>query len=995
MTTVPSPRGGSPLAIALDPTHAADFDRVVRVAIRALNAPVAQFNLVTDTEQVSVSSAGPGPWHGPRAVGLDASYCRHVVSTGEALVIDDARTHPLVRDNRATTEAGIGAYAAVPVILGDGTVAGSLCVVDFEPRVWTTADKSLLEDLAASLVGRIELARYSRESERARAHLDHVLASSGAHVYTLTLEDGRVTGWWSSANLQRFAGYRPEETLAPSWWEDAVHPADRERASGALPAVLAADAFVLEYRFRHRDGHYLWLHDELRLVRDAQGRPVEIIGTWVDITSRRTAEDALQASHDELELRVAERTRELMLLNADLRHEVERRRESERALVQSQERMLHITSMNPAGLWAIVLGDGGWDYTWMAEGVESVIGYTREEVLAPGWWRQHVHPADSAAMGPAMAEMRDRGRARVEYRIRQKDGSYRWIRSEGRAVLDGDRLVEVFGAWIDVTDRRESEAALRDAEDLLRHAQKMEAVGKLAGGVAHDFNNLLTVILAYGNMLAAQLPAGSDGRFGADEIVSAAQRAARLTHQLLAFSRKQVLDPRALHLNEVVQGMEGLLARLIGSNIQTISELAADLAECVADHGQVEQVLMNLAVNARDAMPDGGTLGISTRTVTIDVPAIADGAAPGPGRYVMLSVRDTGIGMDDATRARIFDPFFTTKEVGRGTGLGLSTVYGIIKQSGGGITVESAPGRGSTFRAYFPVASAAALPHLRATTEKARSRPSTQPVDGVILVADDNPQVRGVTRTFLERRGYTVLEAENGQEALSLLADSTRRVDLVVSDIVMPVLGGLQLVQRLGDLRPDTRVLLVSGYTADAVIQRGGLPAGIAFLEKPFSEEALLESVAELLASAPRAGGRSSSGAVLDALPLVAVVDDTELNRVLVSMLLEDRYRVHTHAGGLSAVDMLGELEPDLILLDIDMPEVSGFELLEAVRAHPRLAGCRVIAFTASDSAEARKAYERAGFDAFIGKPIADPQEFLERIGEEVRLASGGPRRAF
>jgi CheY-like chemotaxis protein len=317
-------------------------------------------------------------------------------------------------------------------------------------------------------------------------------------------------------------------------------------------------------------------------------------------------------------------------------------------------------------------------------------------------------------------------------------------------------------------------------------------------------------------------------------------------------------------------------------------------------------------------------------------------------------------------------------------------VYGILQQSGGRITVDSAPGVGSTFRAYLPVATGSALRAVRGTPAPARVPSAPEAVDGIVLVADDNSQVRKVTRTLLERRGYSVLEAENGAEALSLLSDPSRRVDLLVSDVVMPVMGGLQLVQRLNELRIDTRVLLVSGFTADAVIDRGSLPAGIAFLEKPFSEQALLASVSELLTSAPRAGRRRDIGADPDARPMIVVVDDTELNRVLVSMLLEDRYRVHTHAGGRSAIGMLGELEPrpELLLLDIDMPEVDGFELLESIRAHPGLAGCRVVAFTASASSEARNAYARAGFDAFLAKPIADPVAFLERIDEEVRLAT-------
>jgi PAS domain S-box-containing protein len=304
---------------ALDPRHGEDFDRVTRLACRALAAPVAQFNMVTGPEPISVSSVGPGRWNGRQSAALHASYCTHVVRTGQPLLIDDARTHPLVRDSRVTRERGIGAYAGVPVVLSDGTVVGTLCVVEFAPRRWTAEERVLLADLAASAARRIELARVESEHERARAQLDHVLAASAAHLYVLSIDTGEPVVRWASRSVERIAGHTVAEAHGPGWWYERVHPDDRAAVAAAVDVARARETAVFEYRFRHQDGRYVWVHDELRLVRDAEGRPAEVIGAWVDISQRKAAEETLRAAHAELERRVAERTAELTRANAELR----------------------------------------------------------------------------------------------------------------------------------------------------------------------------------------------------------------------------------------------------------------------------------------------------------------------------------------------------------------------------------------------------------------------------------------------------------------------------------------------------------------------------------------------------------------------------------------------------------------------------------------------------------------------------------------------------
>ncbi|MBA2685174.1 MAG: response regulator [Gemmatimonadaceae bacterium] len=388
---------------------------------------------------------------------------------------------------------------------------------------------------------------------------------------------------------------------------------------------------------------------------------------------------------------------------------------------------------------------------------------------------------------------------------------------------------------VDTTARIELEAQLRQA-------QKMDAVGRLAGGVAHDFNNLLTVIGAHAAFLLESLDSGDALHEDAEAIQKAGIRAAGLTRQLLAFSRKQILKPSVLDLNAVVGEMENMLRRLLGEDIEIVTRLAPIVKSVIADASQIEQVIMNLAVNGRDAMPDGGTLTISTQTMTIDESSVHSQHIVPRGEYALIEVSDTGVGMDATVKARLFEPFFTTKELGKGTGLGLATVYGVVKQSAGYILVDSTPGKGTTFRVYLPaVEPSAARDDLRVAEDSA--------VRGIetILLVEDEPAVREIARRILIQKGYVVLPASNGAEALATSAAFDSTIHLVISDSVMPGMTGAEVVRRLQEQRPGLKALFMSGYTDDEILRRGIVSSTAAFIQKPFMRDDFSRAVREVL----------------------------------------------------------------------------------------------------------------------------------------------------
>jgi CheY-like chemotaxis protein len=385
----------------------------------------------------------------------------------------------------------------------------------------------------------------------------------------------------------------------------------------------------------------------------------------------------------------------------------------------------------------------------------------------------------------------------------------------------------------------------------LRQSQKLEAIGQLAGGVAHDFNNLLTAINGYSSLALQRLDDNHPIRSYLEEVKKAGDRAANLTRQLLAFGRKQMLQPLALNLNDVVADMSKMLRRLIGEDIQFTAKFDPELMRIKADPGQIEQVLVNLVVNARDAMPQGGQLTIETANIEVDREYAGKHFGAPPGSYVMLAVSDTGVGMDEDTKARIFEPFFTTKEKGKGTGLGLSTVYGIIKQSGGNIWVYSEPGRGSSFKVYLQQFEAAT-----GATEKATVEPVAQGGSETILLVEDEDVVRGLARKILEQSGYRVLDARNGTEAIRISREHAEAIQLLLTDVVMPEISGKEIAERLTVLRPTIRVLYMSGYTDEAIVHHGVIDANVEFIQKPFTPMALVRKVRAVLDLKPESNGK-------------------------------------------------------------------------------------------------------------------------------------------
>jgi len=515
------------------------------------------------------------------------------------------------------------------------------------------------------------------------------------------------------------------------------------------------------------------------------------------------------------------------------------RKRGEQALRESDDRLKRAAAAGNVGLW-------DWDLrtneVYYSPEWKHQIGYEDREI--PGTideFRSRLHPDESErvlkAVQTCLAD--PKGVYEQEFRIRHKDGSYRLILARGSPLFDDQgKPIRMLGSHVDITERAELEGQLRQA-------QRMESIGRLAGGIAHDFNNLLTVMLSTADLAMADLREGDPLRTDFLEIRHAVERAVALTRQLLAFSRKQVLQPAVLNLNTVIANMEKMLRRVIGEDVDLAVVPTEDLASVTVDPGQIEQVIMNLAVNARDAMPDGGRLTVATQNIELDDTYAAQHASVRPGPYVMLAMSDTGVGMDEHTRARIFEPFFTTKERGKGTGLGLSTVFGIVEQSGGHIWVYSEVGKGTAFKIYLP-SSAEGAP-ARGPARPAASTRGTE----TILVVEDEERLRHLIRRTLESAGYTVLAAANGGEALLLLERHEGTVHLMLTDVVMPGLGVRELAARVGALRQEARVLYMSGYTDDTIVRRGVLEQGIHFLPKPFAPDGLTRKVREVLDAEP------------------------------------------------------------------------------------------------------------------------------------------------
>ena len=540
--------------------------------------------------------------------------------------------------------------------------------------------------------------------------------------------------------------------------------------------------------------------------------------------------EQLEADALELELQSAE----LGETAFELEEQMQQAEESAAQLEQQQHFLRQVIDTMPHLVFA---KDRAGRFTLANEAIATVYGTTPEGLVGKTDADFNHNAEEVAAFLRDDLAVMDALTTRhiPEEVVTDASGTKRWLTTVKRALPNGDgRAHQILGISTDITERRH-------LEKQLLQAQKMEAVGRLAGGVAHDFNNLLTVIASYTDLLLQDLESSAQ-RADVEEIRRASERATDLTRQLLAFSRTQVLQPTTLSVNTVVTNIEKMLARLIGADIELTTTLATDVGSVSADAGQLEQVIMNLVVNARDAMPDGGRITIETADVELAPTDSAKGRAVPPGAYVMLAVSDTGHGMTSDVLAHVFEPFFTTKGAGKGTGLGLSTVYGIVRQSGGDVWVYSEVGQGTTFKVYLPrVDTLATAPHAEPPAAASPRGAET------ILLADDDDALRTLACRVLRAQGYTVLEARNGRDAIELCSNHSGPIDLILSDIVMPELGGRGLAEGIATTRPHARVLLMSGYTDDDVLRRALVDRRTEFLQKPFTPSVLAKRVRDVL----------------------------------------------------------------------------------------------------------------------------------------------------
>ena len=630
-----------------------------------------------------------------------------------------------------------------------------------------------------------------RSGPQAGPELFHALVEHSSDAVALLDETGAIT--YVSQAATRLLGYGVPELTGTNAL-GFLHPDDLALTERLCRQLLDQPGTPIrtELRARHKDGSY-HLVEAVAVNRLDDPAVGAVVANWRDITERLRAEQALRNSE-----------------------------QSYRSLVDGVRDV--IFALSPGG-----------EVTSLNPAFEEMTGFPPAEWVGRPF-EAFVHPDDvPLALDLFGRVLQGEPRPTIQFRILTRAGTYRVAEFSATAQLRDGRLTGILGIGRDVTERL-------GLEQQLRQAQKMEAVGRLAGGIAHDFNNILTAITGHAELLLEDLGHHDPRRADVDEIRRSAERAAGLTRQLLAFSRQQVLQPKVVDLNALVLDMDKLLRRLIGEDVELATVLDPTLGRVTADPGQLEQVIVNLAVNARDAMPQGGKLTLETRNIDLDSSYTLEHSLVKPGPYVQLTVSDSGIGMDEETQAHAFEPFFTTKPRGQGTGLGLAMVYGTVKQSGGFIWVYSEPGRGATFKIY--------LPRVDAPVESAAPpAPVERPPRGseTVLLAEDEPAVRAIARQALERQGYTVLAAPSGADALALAAQHGATIHLLLTDVVMPGMSGRDLADRLTAQRPGIRVLYISGYTDNAIVRHGMLEPGLAYLQKPFRPDALVRKVREVL----------------------------------------------------------------------------------------------------------------------------------------------------
>jgi two-component system cell cycle sensor histidine kinase/response regulator CckA len=816
----------------------------------------------------------------------------------------------------------------LPFIVVSGQIGEETAVALMRTGAHDFVMKQNLTRLAPAVERELRDARVRRErlqaSEQLREsqHLvERILGATPALIHISDIVDR--CNVYANRSVEDFLGYTADQIrgAGPQLFQEVLHPEDADRVAqhrARFSTVGDNDILEIEYRIRRSDGQWRWLHSrDVLFARNATGEPRSILCSMGDVTERKRAEDALRES--------------------DERHQT---------ILQ--------TAMD--GFWLV---DMQGRLLEVNETYCRMSGYSVQELLAmriPDLEISETADDVAAHTKRIMAQ----GADRFESRHRRKDGSIFDVEvSVQYQPTDSGRFVVFLQ---DVTDRKRAGVEKAKLEAQFHQAQKMESVGRLAGGVAHDFNNLLTVINGYSQMLLSDLKVDDPLRDSIEEIHKAGERAAGLTRQLLAFSRKQVLEPRRLDVNHMVEELRPMLTRLMGEDVELRVALRGEGRTVRADPHQLEQVLMNLAVNARDAMPAGGKLLIETALVERDESYCQAHPDARAGPYIMLAISDDGVGMDEETRQRIFEPFFTTKEAGKGTGLGLSMVQGIVAQSGGYINVYSEPGQGTSFKVYLP-----ALDEAAAEGSQQAAVPTLGGKE-TVLVVEDQAEVRKYAVAVLKSKGYRVIPAESAGEALLLC--ERERIDLVLTDVVMPNVSGRELAERLEKLQPGIKVLFMSGYTDNVIEQRGVLEKGAGFIQKPFSPEELARKVRAVLAPTVRASR-------------ILVADDEPGVRAFLRNVLENvGYEVIEANDGEKAIRQALGGGVDLVIMNLVMPEQEGLETIETLRRD--VPGAGIIAISGAFGGQFLRTAQLLGADAVMNKPVS-AELLLAKVAEVLK----------
>jgi PAS domain S-box-containing protein len=770
-----------------------------------------------------------------------------VAHRGEAIIVSDMQTHPLFADAPADWQ---GAIIGLPLKIGE-RVVGVMNIFHSQPYAFSEAELCALRLLADQAAIAIENARLHAETARRVRQLAVLHELDQAISAQLNLAD--VSRVFTRHAARLLAYDRASISLVENDGIYLVYVADKGDAESPIGTKMSLKGSAVGWvtsqgqpLLRHKiTPEFRFVEDETLVSNGFQSsmiiplwRKGQVIGAWSSYSRQLGAYhpddlEIAQAMADQLAVAI-----DNARLYQQARQEIAEREQVEVALRESEERFRHVIASISDWIYVTkVREDGEFINLYLSPHVELLTGYPREKFMADWdfWPSVVIHPDDRAAATEQAAHLTLGQNSEIEYRMVRADGEIVWVRDSARVEVNGPAKL-IYGVISNITERRL-------LEEQLRQSQKMEAIGRLAGGVAHDFNNLLTIINGYSELLLKRYLDDSSPLYPyIEEIKKAGERAGALTGQLLAFSRKQVLQPKVLDLNEVVAEMDQLLRRLIGEHIELVTILAAELSQVKTDPSQLQQVIVNLVVNARDAMPKGGKLTLETGNVTLDeFYSRRRKVNRNPGPYVMLVISDTGVGIPSESLPHIFEPFFTTKGKHNGTGLGLATVYGIIMQSGGYIDVSSEPELGTTFTIY--------LPQVQQPLELAEPDQSTESPHGqeTILLVEDEDAVRTLTRSVLLQHGYQVLEASRGSEALTLCAQYEGPLDLMVTDVIMPQMSGRELAQQLALSHPHMKVLYVSGYTDDAIAHHGVLEPSVAFLPKPFTPNLLARKVREVL----------------------------------------------------------------------------------------------------------------------------------------------------